>query len=339
MKGCKEHNIKVSVIMPVFNTATFLPKTIESFQNQTLKEIELICVDDGSSDNSVDIIENYASKDSRIKIIKQSHVGVSRARNIALEHVNAPYVYPLDSDDYLSSDAIELAYTKITETNADVVLSDLIFILPDKTVINSVIGIRGNRNVIISGKEAVELSLDWTIHSLGLWNVDLLRKIKYDEIGMNGDELTFRLLYLNSSKVAFSAGSYFYIQHNASTTKKLSIKLFDTLVTNERMLKVLEENDFDKSVIQKFLIKSFDHLIGRNAILLLNKKQFSSFDCKIAKQKIKESFHRMDKKKLKQAIKDTNSSQKKLQLSLLIANFTIFNWGCYYLFRYKQKNN
>ena len=92
---------KISVIMPIYNQEKYLEKAILSCENQTLKDIEIICVNDGSTDNSYRILTDYAKKDKRIKIINQSNQGTGRARNNGLKIAKGEYVAFLDPDDYI----------------------------------------------------------------------------------------------------------------------------------------------------------------------------------------------------------------------------------------------
>lgn len=114
-------NPKVSVIVPVYNTAEFLPKCLDSVINQTLKDIEIICINDGSTDNSLEILQKYARQDSRIIIINQENQGLSCSRNNALKIAKGEYVQFLDSDDWLRLDSLMLLYRKATQTKADMV--------------------------------------------------------------------------------------------------------------------------------------------------------------------------------------------------------------------------
>ena len=105
-------NIKVSVIIPVHNSAQYLTKCIESMLNQTLKEIEIICVDDGSTDESLAIIKNYKKLDSRIKILTQENKYAGVARNNGMEIAKGEYLFFLDSDDFSSDTLLEKVYFK-----------------------------------------------------------------------------------------------------------------------------------------------------------------------------------------------------------------------------------
>ena len=114
--------IKVSVIIPVYNTEKYLPKCMDSVCNQTLKDIEIICVNDCSTDNSMDILKNFAEKDNRIKLIdlKQNR-DVSHARNVGIDLAQGEYIGFVDSDDIVDLDFYEKLYAKAKETEAEVV--------------------------------------------------------------------------------------------------------------------------------------------------------------------------------------------------------------------------
>ena len=90
---------KVSVIIPIYNVEDYIEECLVSVLNQTLKEIEIICVDDGTKDSSMEIVERYAKEDDRIVIIHRENGGLSAARNTGLEAATGEYVYFLDSDD------------------------------------------------------------------------------------------------------------------------------------------------------------------------------------------------------------------------------------------------
>ena len=114
--------IKVSVIIPVYNTENYLRACLDSVVNQTLRDIEIICVNDGSTDNSLSILKEYAEKDSRIVLINQKNAGVSVARNNAIAVAKGEYLAFLDSDDWFEPDAMEAAYSKISQDKTDVVV-------------------------------------------------------------------------------------------------------------------------------------------------------------------------------------------------------------------------
>jgi glycosyltransferase involved in cell wall biosynthesis len=123
---------KVSVIVPVYNTEKYLPDCLDSIINQTFKDIEIICINDGSTDNSVEILEKYTKKDSRIKVITQKNQGLSGARNTGTKNAQGEYLQFVDSDDLLELNAIEVLYKRAKKDNLDMVMFNIKPRLVDK---------------------------------------------------------------------------------------------------------------------------------------------------------------------------------------------------------------
>ncbi len=111
--------IKISVIIPVYNVENYLARCLNSIVNQTYKNLEIICINDGSKDNSLKIIEEYAKNDSRIKIINQENKGIAATRNVGIENVTGEYFIFVDSDDYIELNTCE-KLIKTIENNSDV---------------------------------------------------------------------------------------------------------------------------------------------------------------------------------------------------------------------------
>ena len=113
---------KVSVIIPVYNVAPYLRRNLDSVLNQTLKDIEVICVDDGSSDGSADILEEYALRDSRVKVVTQENAGAGAARNRGMAQAEGEFLSFLDSDDFFEPQMLEKMVIRAQEDNADFVV-------------------------------------------------------------------------------------------------------------------------------------------------------------------------------------------------------------------------
>ena len=117
--------VKVSVILPIYNVAPYLEATFESLIHQSLSDIEIIAVNDGSTDHSEDIIKKYQQLDPRVISFSQKNQGQSTARNLALQHASGKYIYMMDSDDVLSkSDALEICYDYAEKNQADFIFFD-----------------------------------------------------------------------------------------------------------------------------------------------------------------------------------------------------------------------
>ena len=116
--------VKVSVILPIYNVAPYLDETFTALINQSLKEIEIIAVNDGSNDDSENIIKKYAQQDTRISYFNQENQGQSAARNLALKHAKGEYIYFMDSDDVINTEALQLCFDYAEKTKADFIFFD-----------------------------------------------------------------------------------------------------------------------------------------------------------------------------------------------------------------------
>ncbi len=113
---------KVSVIVPVYNVEKYLERCIESLINQTFDDIEIIALNNGSTDKSLDILNYYAHKDKRIRVINNKNIGVSKSRNIGIEEAIGEYISFVDSDDWIDSNMIYILYDTISDNNCDLVM-------------------------------------------------------------------------------------------------------------------------------------------------------------------------------------------------------------------------
>ncbi len=320
-------DIKISILMPVYNAEDTLSKSISSVINQTYSHWELICIDDGSTDNSLKLLNDWKSKDDRIKVLTKKNEGPAKARAFGMEIATGVYYIFLDSDDEFGKDILEKALETISKTKADAVCPNLIQQnstgkYKDNFIENSIIA-----NSVISGKEAFVKSLTWAgVHSLLLCRADVFKSVACDKDflygNFNSDELITRALLLKLNKLAFSSGEYFYHYNPNSITKKFSPKLFGYLQTNIKLIQLAEKYQQPDEVIVKIESNSFREMIDLFYLFFSHKKELVKED----KKKINQLFHyyysELDKTKLREKLKNRGITQK-IQRVVLLSNYSI----------------
>jgi len=117
--------VKISVIIPVYNTGKYLAECLDSVINQTFKDIEIICINDGSTDNSLSVLKRYAKKDKRIKVIIQINKGLSAVRNRGIEEAQGEYISFIDSDDVIDKDYYKVLINLMKKHHADIVMAGM----------------------------------------------------------------------------------------------------------------------------------------------------------------------------------------------------------------------
>ncbi len=125
MNVSAENNLKVSVIVPVYNAEKYLEACLESIVTQSFPYLEIICINDGSDDKSAEILEEYVQKDSRVIVVNQEHKGMSAARNTGLEHASGLYVTFVNSSDFIEVNMIEVMLKNMITRNPDVVIESV----------------------------------------------------------------------------------------------------------------------------------------------------------------------------------------------------------------------
>ncbi|MEG1066587.1 MAG: glycosyltransferase family 2 protein, partial [Erysipelotrichaceae bacterium] len=127
--------MKISIIIPVYNCESYLEQCLDSVCNQTLKDIEVIAVDDGSTDSSFSILERYRDLYPKVlHIYKQSNGGQASARNLALKYATGEFLGFVDSDDWIDKSMYEVMYNKAISTSSDLVICDMVDHYPNKTI-------------------------------------------------------------------------------------------------------------------------------------------------------------------------------------------------------------
>lgn len=201
----------------------YLPKCLESLTNQTLKDIEIICVNDGSMDNSLAILKEFASKDSRIRIIDNQHQGVAKTRNTGIEQSTGEYIGFVDSDDYIDIDFFEKLYNSATKSNSDIAIAS---ILKHKNFFNIYNAKYTKEETAITIQDKIKLCEDKKHFFFYAWNKiyhsGFIKEnnIKFSE-GQIYEDVMFAIkaLYYSNKIISVYGTKYHYIEHENSLTK------------------------------------------------------------------------------------------------------------------------
>lgn len=239
----------VSIVVPIYNVELYLTKCLDSLIKQTYQNIEIILVNDGSTDNSKQICLEYVNKDKRIKYIEKKNGGLSDARNVGIDNANGNYLVFVDSDDYVNVNFISNLYLNLKETNSDISVCSF------KKVSDSYQDIsicEENITKCYSGKSKFNnLYNDNADVTTVAWNKmyrkHLFTKIKYPKGKIHEDEFVIFDLLNNSSKIVYSSCEYYYyLQRDNSITATYNIKRTDKLTALKGRMKSFEKLGYQR---------------------------------------------------------------------------------------------
>lgn len=234
--GCEMPEI--SIIVPVYNIDRYLSRCIDSILKQSLKDFELILVDDGSTDQSGNICDNYGQKDKRIKVLHKINGGVSSARNLGLNEARGNYIGFVDGDDWIESDMYEILISSMKKAGADICVGLYI-----KDCINfSEVDFSKQTEKMWSSQKALENMLKRELFSWELcdkvYKKDLLKDILFNEKISNGEDLLINWELFNKASVVYykPISKYHYcIRENSACTAEFSDKQLTYLNVVEKI--------------------------------------------------------------------------------------------------------
>ena len=264
---------KISVIIPLYNGEVFLSQTLVSLCNQQFTDFEAVLVDDCSTDSSAEIVACYTDRDPRFRYIKTpKNFGiVAKVMNFAADFAQGDYFVDSSQDDLFSVDWLEKMYSAAVNTGADAVLPDLEFYYDDESENQQIIGLKGDRSVQLTGREAFIYSLDWTIAGNALWRMDFLKETGFSDFGMFADEYTVRLFFLLCKKVVFCDGMFIYRSDNPNAiTRKFSSKLLDATFNNVMLWRLIVENGFGEDIQGPQAVRTIRSIIRAKKMLSKN---------------------------------------------------------------------
>lgn len=239
---------KVSVIIPVYNVEKYVKQCIDSVINQTLKDIEIICIDDGSTDNCPQILDEYAKQDKRIKVIHKSNSGYGHSMNVGIDNATGEYIGIVESDDWILPDMYQILYNKANEYNLDFVRSDYYLywgkynyqIQVHSNILNDYYNkILNKENIDLLWKCSIA---NWTgIYKREFLNSNNIRH--HESAGASYQDAGFMIqtLSLSENVMIIDKAFYMYRQDNPASSVKSKQKMMCLLHEYEFVSKILRE--------------------------------------------------------------------------------------------------
>lgn len=256
--------MKVSVFIPVYNGEKYISNTLDSVLAQQFHDFEVLCVDDGSTDGSYSLLQQYSSKDERIKIFRKSNEGdVPHVWQFIISKIQGEFVLYMSQDDLLEPDTLDKLVRRQEETDADGVIPSVIWYVEGAPMDNqhNLIGVAGDTGVILDGKEAFELMMDYSISGFGIWRANLVKKHPVIPLAFNSDEYSQRDWCSRCQKVAFSDGRFLYGQNNPNAiTHQFTDKQIEASLTDAMVLKRAVEVGVETETITRYANDKYQKL-------------------------------------------------------------------------------
>lgn len=234
---------KISVIVPVYNVEQYLERCVDSIINQTYTNLEIILVNDGSTDNSGKLCDELAKKDERIRVIHKENGGLSDARNRGIDEAESDLVGFIDSDDYIDSDMYEVLLKSLNDTDADLsmcALYDVYNNTPEAQVTNK-------ETWKLSSEQAIKMVMEAKILSVTavnkLYRKSLFTDLKF-EVGKIAEDAFIMIKLLDKCEkiVATNEKKYYYVhRENSITTQKFSTKFLNVIEAYEQNSNIILE--------------------------------------------------------------------------------------------------
>lgn len=290
----------ISIIVPIYNAEKYLNKCIESLINQTKKELEFILINDGSTDNSEEIIKSY--KDKRIKYFKNENQGIGKTRNLGIEKATGKYIMFVDSDDYIDKNMAKLMFDKAFSNSLDMVVCDYYKVINNENIEEKLPSFKPttlkNSPDLLCG---INLSPWNKIYKTSLIkdnNIKFVENLKYEDAPFVIEALD------KANKVGkVNKCLNYYVIHGNSETTVRDKRVFDILKIIDKIRKYFKDKDYIKESLDKLTVR----IITNYTI-----QQRVQKDKKIGMQFIEESF-----KYLKREVPDYKNNKYYQNRSLL----------------------
>ena len=295
----------ISLIIPVFNVEEYLEQCLESIIEQSFSDYEVILVDDGSTDKSMEIIREYKKRFNQVKVLSQRNKGVSEARNLALKYAKGEYVLYIDSDDFLRFNMLEIMVNKANKTNADIVMCNYNLYYGVNNKNNRMVSYNVLEDKIYSSSEVIDMILNFNIQGQ-LWNKLFKRSLLLEnnfefESGRYIQDIfpVFKVIN-NSNKIVFiNEDLYCYRQRDTSTIHKnhAMTSIIQYIIKNNLQVNSNSFKVFRASVLSYFIYHYTNTDINRN-YRDFKKSKYADLEVKFKDFMFLKSLNKIDKLRL-----------------------------------------
>lgn len=327
------NNIKISVIIPVFSLEKYIGRCLKSIINQTLEDIEIIIINDGSSDNSLEIINSYKEEDSRIITYSQENCGVSSARNKGVDLAKGDYITFVDGDDYIEETMLEEMFIQVENQNID-----MVFCYLSNDVDNKVGKSIYNLNSTKCLKKLFEGKMSRTACGI-LFNTDIVKKngINFKSNLRYGEDFLFTIRYLSKvqTEITIVPKKFYKVEERTdSATRKYDVNRF-------RQIKILAQTisiELKNSVLLRQLTNDLNYYIGTSIFSSLTNIVLSNETAAIKLNRIRE-LKKSEQTKRALQIGDLNWSNSKNKAKILLIRYghVYFIYFFYSLYKFYKK--
>ena len=297
-----DNPLKISIIIPVYKVEDYLPKCVDSILAQTYNNWELLLIDDGSPDNSGKVCDEYARKDSRIRVFHKENGGVSSARNFGLDVAVGDYIMFVDSDDWISCDCLEVCVNEITKDNLDALQFGLIYVFSNRQC-NRV----NTATIPLCGEKYIQTQSFNVCAGGGLYKRNIIEEhnLRFPSaIRLAEDQIFVLSFFQQAQQIKYLDKSlYYYLQREDSAVHIPQSK--DMLLSCEKLIEFSNNWPVSKSVIDKVIVLFIIDMIKNNDV----------------------SYRMLKNIYKRQKVENCNSVYKQQRLFPRIAKFN-FNFAC-----------
>lgn len=280
----------ISIIVPVYNIENYINKCIDSIINQTYKDIEIILVDDGSTDRSGNVCDDYEKKDKRIKVIHKTNGGLSDARNAGIDVAQGDFLGFIDGDDYIHPQMFEILLDIITKSNSDIAICSYEKVEEYKSVNDIEINKSEYKEIIIQDKELYSLVTNLRTEDVVAWNKlyrkNIFENLRYNKDRLHEDQWLIPYIVHKCKKIVkVETKLYYYVERVGSITKSINTKrIYDLVESLLNTCKLLNEwNQFEEQQLMarhllNIIIDQYSELNGVSNKKEIRKKLVSYFN-------------------------------------------------------------